>query len=68
VSGDFHSDILIFYSPSPQTANQRKRLQFEKEKRQNERTTNFCKKTRRKRLTLAAMCQVASIRIFPFLM
>ena len=55
MSGDFHSDILIFYSPSPQTANQRKCLRSEKENRQNERTTNFCKKTRRKRLTLAAM-------------
>lgn len=44
MSGDFHSDILIFYSPSPQTANQRNRLRFEMEKRQNERTMNFYKK------------------------
>ena len=34
LSGGFHSDILAFCSPSPQTANRSKRLQFEKEERQ----------------------------------
>ena len=36
VSGGFSSDIFMFYSQFSQTANQRKRLQFEKEEQRRE--------------------------------
>ena len=36
VAGGFHSDLFAFHPPFPQTANQRKRLRFEKEEQRRE--------------------------------